>query len=363
MFKKILVASIATLLTFSAVTPANATIYDRQVSEVGQSNDNVGTGIFDALQVEFAQDTDSPDQYLFWVHTDGIIRKNSFNDASGSWAAVFIDLDGDEEADYSLRTSSDPLVGNTGIDIELYDDLNEEYVSGCNAQFWSDLTKSVKWIGFSVDASCLDYPETFGIQGYVDHGADDGAEYDYAPIGFFEVTPATNGDEIIAFEEATSAVEEAEADNDNYDAAVDLVADLPDSDAKDALIARLEVVGAIIDARSALESAEDDFAGYEAAKDAIDALPNGSVKTSFTSRLAVVKKKMEAALLASQKALAGKRYANCAAMNKVLPGGIAKVAKFKNKGALLNYQPFVLASGYALNASLDRDKDGIACER
>lgn len=360
--KKLFALFLTTILTFAAM-PAEATIYDRQISEVGDSNDNVGTGVFDALRVEFGQDTGNQSQFLFWVHTDGIVKKNSFNDASGSWAAVFIDLDQDGEADYSLRTTSEPLVGNTGIDIDLYDDYNEEDVPGCNASFWSDLTKSAKWIGFSVDSSCLDYPESFGIQGYVDHGADDDVEYDYAPLDFFEVVPATNGDEIFAFEEASAAVRDAELDNENYDSAVDLVADLPDSAEKDALIERLDLVGIIIDARSALESAEEDFEGYDAAKEAIDVLPNGSVKISFTSRLLAVKKRMDAALLAAQRAVANKKYANCAAMNKVLPGGIAKIAKFKNKGALLNYQPYVLASGYALNAALDRDKDGIACER
>jgi hypothetical protein len=57
------------------------------------------------------------------------------------------------------------------------------------------------------------------------------------------------------------------------------------------------------------------------------------------------------------------RYANCKAMQSVHAGGVAKSSTSKNKGAQSRFAPIVNSRLYAVNASLDRDKDGIACER
>ncbi len=65
------------------------------------------------------------------------------------------------------------------------------------------------------------------------------------------------------------------------------------------------------------------------------------------------------------------KYKNCQALNAKYPGGVAKSAKATNtktaKGKLVaaesNYQPKVNKSLYAKNKGLDRDKDGVACER
>ena len=57
-----------------------------------------------------------------------------------------------------------------------------------------------------------------------------------------------------------------------------------------------------------------------------------------------------------------KKFANCAALNKVYPGGVAKSAKWVNKGGKINNKPTVNAKVYGENSGKDRDKDGIACE-
>lgn len=57
-----------------------------------------------------------------------------------------------------------------------------------------------------------------------------------------------------------------------------------------------------------------------------------------------------------------KKFSNCAALNKVYPGGVAKSAKWKNKGGEIKNKPVVNAKVYSENSSRDRDKDGIACE-
>jgi len=57
------------------------------------------------------------------------------------------------------------------------------------------------------------------------------------------------------------------------------------------------------------------------------------------------------------------KYANCKAMQAVHKGGVAKSSTVKNKGATSKFKPLVNSKLYALNRGLDRDKDGIACER
>ena len=64
-------------------------------------------------------------------------------------------------------------------------------------------------------------------------------------------------------------------------------------------------------------------------------------------------------------------FENCKAVNSVYPGGIAKSAKAKNmtvsKGksipAKSKHKPKVDAKLYRSVIKLDRDKDGIACEK
>jgi hypothetical protein len=55
-------------------------------------------------------------------------------------------------------------------------------------------------------------------------------------------------------------------------------------------------------------------------------------------------------------------YKNCTAMNKVYPGGVARSGAVNMGGATKN-QPMVDNSIYLSNRKLDRDKDGIACEK
>jgi Excalibur calcium-binding domain len=60
--------------------------------------------------------------------------------------------------------------------------------------------------------------------------------------------------------------------------------------------------------------------------------------------------------------LLDKKFSNCAALNKVYPGGVAKAKNWVNKGGKIQNTPAINAKVYAENSSKDRDKDGIACE-
>lgn len=58
-----------------------------------------------------------------------------------------------------------------------------------------------------------------------------------------------------------------------------------------------------------------------------------------------------------------KKFTNCAALNKVYPGGVSKYASVVNKGGKINLVPVVNLKVYNENKGKDRDNDGIACER
>ena len=55
-------------------------------------------------------------------------------------------------------------------------------------------------------------------------------------------------------------------------------------------------------------------------------------------------------------------YKNCTALNKVYPGGVARVGA-RNVGGKTRYTPFYNDALYLANKKSDRDKDGIACEQ
>jgi hypothetical protein len=67
-------------------------------------------------------------------------------------------------------------------------------------------------------------------------------------------------------------------------------------------------------------------------------------------------------------AMPEKKFKNCTALNKEYPGGIAEKATSvnKNKAGVLQDSkkaPKVSSKIYKENKGLDRDKDGIACEK
>lgn len=58
------------------------------------------------------------------------------------------------------------------------------------------------------------------------------------------------------------------------------------------------------------------------------------------------------------------KFANCTALQKIYPGGVAK-SKAAAAAAIKDGMraPKVSAALYSENSSKDRDKDGVACER
>lgn len=57
------------------------------------------------------------------------------------------------------------------------------------------------------------------------------------------------------------------------------------------------------------------------------------------------------------------QFKNCAALNKIYPGGVAKSSNSRNKGGKIRLGQFINSRIYELNKGLDRDRDGLACEK
>ncbi len=66
---------------------------------------------------------------------------------------------------------------------------------------------------------------------------------------------------------------------------------------------------------------------------------------------------------ASGVAPAPKRYANCAALYKDFATGVAQSMSSRNKGPRIRLKPVVNSAVYKLNRTLDRDRDGLVCEK
>ncbi|MFJ6679237.1 excalibur calcium-binding domain-containing protein [Microbacterium sp. NPDC091382] len=62
-----------------------------------------------------------------------------------------------------------------------------------------------------------------------------------------------------------------------------------------------------------------------------------------------------------------KKFANCTALNKVHKGGVAKAGvkynKVNGKNKAFKVKPTISSALYKANSKMDRDKDGIACEK
>lgn len=108
---------------------------------------------------------------------------------------------------------------------------------------------------------------------------------------------------------------------------------------------------------------------YSTTKSATDAITRNYLKSfnatfsTDVTRLYIRVKDKAGNWSAWHTSIVTKTYANCAALNKVYPGGIAKSSKAKNKGGKTKNKPTVNSAIYTANASKDRDRDNIACEK
>lgn len=70
------------------------------------------------------------------------------------------------------------------------------------------------------------------------------------------------------------------------------------------------------------------------------------------------------ALIVSAQPATAATYKNCKELNAKYPGGVSKSKSVKNVGGETSFLPTVNAKIYnSVAKKLDRDKDGIACEK
>ncbi|WP_035063499.1 excalibur calcium-binding domain-containing protein [Anoxybacillus ayderensis] len=84
-------------------------------------------------------------------------------------------------------------------------------------------------------------------------------------------------------------------------------------------------------------------------------------KTSSKAKSSVVKSSSSNAARSQSR---GESFGSCKELNAKYPGGVALSAKVKNKGGKTKFKPFVSPELYnKYKKKMDRDDDGIACER
>lgn len=87
------------------------------------------------------------------------------------------------------------------------------------------------------------------------------------------------------------------------------------------------------------------------------------MRKSFTGFIAMVIAILMIAMPIHSAEAASAKFSNCTELNKTYPGGVAKNDKVRNVGGKTKYKPFVSAEIYKAHTKMDRDKDGIACEK
>lgn len=158
------------------------------------SNSRVVTSAYDIVSVDFAMSRAEPEFYFFWLEFAEPVKADLFSDNS-SWAGILIDANNDGKIDYSVETSfTRSYSGNLYQDGRFLDRRTSSLTSipACNPQTWTNLDKSVNWIGFRFKKNCVTLNSTFSVQGYSDRNSRDNADYDYAPENLWAITPGVS---------------------------------------------------------------------------------------------------------------------------------------------------------------------------
>jgi hypothetical protein len=183
------------LLSLCNVPAANADWTEYKTSPSDTSNSKIVTPAYDITSVDFGiGEWNSPtdlEYYWFWLNFAQPVKADLFSDNS-SWASILIDADNDGDIEYSIQTNrTKKYEDNTYHEGRFLDrrtsDLNE--IPSCGAQTWTNLGKSVYWIGFRFKKNCVTLSRTFAVRGYSDRIANDNSDYDYAPESFWAITP------------------------------------------------------------------------------------------------------------------------------------------------------------------------------
>jgi hypothetical protein len=150
---------------------------------------------YDVVSIDAAISDTTPNEIYFFLEFAKPIFNNQFADGKGSWAAVMLDMNNDGKIDYSMQTSNKSYDSNYYHNAIFSDRSGLEPVPStrCAPITWSDLGNNVKWIGFRIQKTCLNFDVTFGVRGYADFNSSDNASSDWAPDEFWKVNLAAGG--------------------------------------------------------------------------------------------------------------------------------------------------------------------------
>lgn len=161
---------------------------------------------YDITQIAFAIGEDTPNEYTFYLGFVNPIVPNQFDGTNGSFASLFLDLNNDDEVDYSIDTSGEAYEGNFTHPADLVDRRNGrvDEMNECKVDTWSNIEAQVSWIAFSIPQDCLPFGSTFGILGYA--GSDVGEKnFDYSDTVFWEVNPTESDSPVLNSDEKSSS--------------------------------------------------------------------------------------------------------------------------------------------------------------
>ena len=139
---------------------------------------------YDVQQIHFGITETDPHRYYFYLNFVKQITSKLFSDGLNSYSGIDLDLNGDNQMDYSIRT--DPALPyesnliHAGIFYELASGKSV-LSQKCEVQTFSDILKQVDWIGFSIPKDCLPFGTSFSVQGFSQHDPKGKKEFDLVP--------------------------------------------------------------------------------------------------------------------------------------------------------------------------------------
>ena len=133
-----------------------------------------------------------PDLIYFFLDFQSVPSASMFDDGKGSWAAIFIDVNNDENSDLRLSIEDKMTTDLSSVPGYVYD-LRTKNIVNCDLSVYNNIKAQNTWIGFKVSRKCLGLPKVFGIQGYADYISNDNLSYDYVPDSkHLPLTPTFN---------------------------------------------------------------------------------------------------------------------------------------------------------------------------
>ena len=133
-----------------------------------------------------------PDLIYFFLDFQSVPSASMFDDGKGSWAAIFIDVNNDDNSDLRLSIEDKMTTDLSSVPGYVYD-LRTKNIVNCDLSVYNNIKAQNTWIGFKVSRKCLGLPKVFGIQGYADYISNDNLSYDYVPDSkHLPLTPTFN---------------------------------------------------------------------------------------------------------------------------------------------------------------------------